>query len=50
MIAEVFLTYLNFRHVRGFSPALRSVPSTALFVEYASFYWVHTPDGKRLKV
>ena len=39
MIAEVCLTYLNFRHVRGFSPALRSVPSTAPFVEYASCYW-----------
>ena len=39
MIAEVCLTYLNFRHVRDFSPALRSVPSTAPFVEYASCYW-----------
>jgi len=39
MIAEVCLTYLNFRHVRGFSPTLRSVSPTAPFVEYASCYW-----------
>ena len=39
MIAEVCLTYLNFRHVRSFSPALDSVPPTAPFVEYASCYW-----------
>ena len=40
VIAEVCLTYLNFRHIiRGFSPALRSVPPTAPFVEYASCYW-----------
>jgi len=39
MIAEVCLTYLNFRQVRGFSPALRSVPPTAPFVEYASCHW-----------
>ena len=38
-IAEVCLTYLNFPHVRGFPPTLRSVPSTAPFVEYASCYW-----------
>jgi len=38
-IAEVCLAYLNFGHVRGFSPSLRSVPSTAPFVEYASCYW-----------
>jgi len=38
-IAEACLTYLNFPHVRGFSPALRSVPPTAVFVEYASCYW-----------
>jgi len=38
-IAEVCLTYLNFRHVRGFSPTLRSIPPTIPFVEYASCYW-----------
>ena len=39
MIAEVCLTYLNFQHVRSFSPALRSAPPTAPFVEYASCSW-----------
>src|SRR5437588_8943586 len=39
MIAEVCLTYLNFRHVRDFSPALDSAPPTAPFVEYASCHW-----------
>ena len=39
IIAEVCLTYLNFPHVRSFSPTLRSVPPTAPFVEYASCYW-----------
>jgi len=39
MIAAVCLTYLNFLHVRDFSPALPSVPATAPFVEYASCYW-----------
>ena len=38
-IAEVSLTYLNFRHVKSFSPALSSVPPTAPFVEYASCHW-----------
>jgi len=38
-ISEACLTYLNFPHVRGFSPALRSAPPTAPFVEYASCYW-----------
>ena len=38
-IAEVCLTYLNFPYVRGFSPALRSIPPAAPFVEYASCYW-----------
>ena len=43
MIAEVCLTYLNFPHVKDFSPALRCVPPTAPFVEYASCYWgAHT--------
>ena len=37
--AEARPTYLNFPHVRGFSPTLCSVPPTAPFVEYASCYW-----------
>jgi len=49
-IAEVCLTYLNFSHVRSFSPASHSVPPTAPFVEYASCYWgtharLETTDG-----
>ena len=39
IIAEACLTYLNFAHVRSFLPTLRSVPSTAPFVQYASCYW-----------
>ena len=39
LIAEVCLTYLNFRQVKGLSPARRSVPPTAPFVEYASCHW-----------
>ena len=39
MIAEVCLTYLNFRCVRDLSPTLRSAPSTTPLVEYASRYW-----------
>ena len=39
MIAEVCLTYLNFRSVRELSPTLRSAPSTVPLVEYASCYW-----------
>ena len=38
-MAEVCLTYLNFRHIRGISPTLRSVPPTVPFVKYASCYW-----------
>ena len=38
-IAEICLTYLNSRNIRGISPALRSVPPAAPFVEYASCYW-----------
>jgi len=46
MIAEVCLTYLNFRHIRVLSPTLRSVPPTAPFVEYASCYWgTHSRRG-----
>ena len=45
-IAEVCLTYLNFRCVRDLSPIARSVPSTMLFLEYASRYWgKHTRRG-----
>jgi len=39
MIAEVCLTYLNFRRVRGLSPTLRSIPPALPFVEYASCHW-----------
>jgi len=39
LIAEVCLTYLNFRHIRSFSLAPCSVPPTAPFLEYASRYW-----------
>ena len=46
IMAEVCLTYLNFPRVIGFSPALRSVPPTAPFVEYASCYWgTHARSG-----
>ena len=44
MIAEVCLTYLNFRCVRKLSPNIRSVPSTVPLVKYASCYW-----GKHLR-
>ncbi|PUU72813.1 hypothetical protein B9Z19DRAFT_1069483 [Tuber borchii] len=39
VIAGVCLTYLNSRHIRGLSPTLRSAPSTAPFLIYASCYW-----------
>ena len=39
MIAEVCLTYLNFRCVRELSPTLASVPSTLPLVGYVSGYW-----------
>jgi len=39
IIAKVCLTYLNFRHVRGISPTLRSAPPAAPFVKYASCHW-----------
>ena len=38
-IAEVCLTYLNFRNVRNFSPTLASIPPTIPFVGYASCHW-----------
>jgi len=39
MIAEVCLTYLNFREVKGISPTLRFAPRTVPFVEYSSCHW-----------
>ena len=39
LIAEVCLTYLNFRHIRDLSPTIRYTPPAAPFVEYASCYW-----------
>ena len=38
-IAEVCLTYLNFRCVRDLSPIVQSAPSTMPLLEYASCYW-----------
>jgi len=47
MIAEVCLTYLNFRCVRELSPSLASAPPPVPFVEYASCYWgKHTGKEK----
>jgi len=46
VIAEICLTYLNFRHIRSFSPALRLVPPAAPFVEYAACHWgTHSRRG-----
>ena len=39
MMAEVCLTYLNFRCVQELSPTLLSAPPIVPFVEYASCYW-----------
>jgi len=39
MIAEVCLTYLNFRCVWELSPVLSSVPRKVPLIEYASCYW-----------
>ena len=45
-IAEVCLTYLNFRCVRDLSPAVYSAPKIMPFLVYASFYWgEHTKKG-----
>ena len=45
-IAEVCLTYLNFRSVRDLSPTRRWAPSTIPLLEYASIYWGrHTRRG-----
>ena len=38
-IAEVCLTYLNFRCTRDLSPSLYTAPSTMPLLEYASCYW-----------
>jgi len=47
MIAEVCLTYLNFRCVRELSQTLLSAPPIVPFVEYASCYWgKHTGKEK----
>ena len=39
MIAEVCLTYLNFRCVRELLPTLSSAPATVPLAGYASIYW-----------
>ena len=45
-IAEVCLTYLNFRCVRDLSPTVSSAPPTMPLLEYASCYWgEHTRRG-----
>ena len=45
-IAEVCLTYLNYRSVRDLSPTLDSAPPTMPLLEYASFYWAeHAKRG-----
>jgi len=38
-IAEVCLTYLNFRSIKCLSPTLRLAPSTMPLLKYASVYW-----------
>jgi len=38
-IAEICLTYLNFRCVRALSPTLLSAPATTPLLDYASCYW-----------
>ena len=46
VIAEVCLTYLNFRSIRDLSPTPRSAPSTMPFLEYASLsWWKHARMG-----
>ena len=44
-IAEVCLTYLNFRSVLDLLPTLSSAPSTMPLLEYSSLYW-----GKHLSM
>jgi len=38
-IAEVCLTYLNFRCIRNLSPTLDSAPEATPLLQYASMYW-----------
>jgi len=38
-IAEVCLTYLNFRCIKELSPVIRLLPHATPFLEYASRYW-----------
>ena len=45
-IAEVCLTYLNFRGIRDLSPAVYWAPATTPLLEYASINWGrHTRRG-----
>jgi len=47
MVAEVCLTYLNFRCVRELSPTLLSAPPAVPLVKYASYYWgTHVIKGQ----
>ena len=39
MIAEVCLTYLNFRYIRDLPPDLDPLPPTTPFLKYSSHYW-----------
>ncbi|RPA98774.1 ankyrin [Choiromyces venosus 120613-1] len=39
MMAEICLTYLNFRSICKLSPTLRTIPPTTPFLHYASCYW-----------
>jgi len=51
MIAEICLTYLNFRCVRELASTLCSAPPTLPLVEYASSYWgKHMGRGKASSV
>ena len=47
MIAEVCLTYLNFRCVRELPPTLSSSLATVPLVEYASHYWGQHIRGEK---
>ena len=45
-IAEVCLTYLNFRCIRDLWPVVGSAPATIPFLGYSSYYWAeHTRKG-----
>jgi len=51
MMAEICLTFLNFRCIRDLSTALDSAPAAAPFVGYASCYWgAHTRKGLSQRV